>query len=173
MFNTLKVGHKAPDFKLKGAKGGELGEWNLSEFKGKWTVFFFYPADFTFVCPTEVKSFQVSLNKFEEKNAVVLGCSVDSPHVHLAWAESLGGIDYPLLSDVHHSTSIDYNVYVEEDAVTLRGTFIIDPEGILRWYQISDNNIGRNVDEVLRVLSALQTEKLCPAEWTEGGATLN
>ncbi len=173
MFNTLKVGHKAPDFKLKGAKSGELGEWNLSEFKGKWTVFFFYPADFTFVCPTEVKSFQANLKKFEEKNAVVLGCSVDSPHVHLAWAESLGGIDYPLLSDVHHSTSIDYNVYVEEDALTLRGTFVIDPEGILKWYQISDNNIGRNVDEVLRVLSALQTEKLCPAEWTEGGQTLN
>jgi peroxiredoxin 2/4 len=173
MFSNLKVGQKAPNFKLKGVAGGKEAVWDLSELKGKWVVFFFYPADFTFICPTEVKGFQAHLKDFQDKNVEVLGCSVDSHHVHLAWAESLGGIDFPLLSDVHHTVSMDYNVYLEEDAQALRGTFIIDPEGVLKWYQISDNNVGRSVDEVLRVVDALQTGKLCPVDWKAGEKTLN
>jgi peroxiredoxin (alkyl hydroperoxide reductase subunit C) len=173
MFNTLKVGKKAPHFKLQGAAKGEIGEWDLKDMVGKWVVFFFYPADFTFVCPTEVKGFQAKLDEFEKRNTQVLGCSVDSPFVHKAWAESLGGIDYPLLSDVHHTTSIDYNVFVDEDAQALRGTFIIDPEGTLRWYQVSDNNVGRSVDEVLRVVDALQSGKQCPVDWKPGEKTLD
>jgi peroxiredoxin (alkyl hydroperoxide reductase subunit C) len=173
MFTTLKVGHPAPNFKLKGVSSDVEGVWDLSEMRGKWVIFFFYPADFTFVCPTEVKGFQAKLPEFKKRNAEVIGCSVDSHHVHRAWAESLGGIDYPLLADVHHTTSIDYNVFIEEDAQALRGTFIIDPDGILKWYQISDNNVGRSVDEVLRVLEALQTGKLCPVNWKEGEKTLN
>jgi alkyl hydroperoxide reductase subunit AhpC len=93
--------------------------------------------------------------------------------VHRAWAESLGGIDYPLLADVHHSISVDYNVFLEEDAQSLRATFIISPEGILKWMCVSDNNVGRSIDEVKRVLEALQTGKLCPVDWKKGDLTLN
>ena len=173
MFTQLKVGSYAPKFKLKGSLGSEIKDFNLDDYKGKWVVFFFYPADFTFVCPTEVKGFQANLKQFEDKDSVVLGCSVDSPHVHMAWQETLGGIDYPLLSDSHHTVSIDYNVFLEDEAMTLRGTFIIDPEGVLKWYQISDNNVGRSVDEILRTLEALQSGKLCPVDWKPGNKTLN
>ncbi len=173
MFSTLKIGHPAPDFKLKGILKNTESVWSLLELKGKWVTFFFYPADFTFICPTEVKSFNEHLQSFQEKNVEVLGCSVDSHHVHRAWAESLGGINYPLLADVHHTASIDYNVFIEEEAQSFRATFIIDPEGILRWYQVSDNNVGRSVEEVLRVIDALQTGKLCPVDWKKGENTLN
>lgn len=173
MFGILKVGKPTPHFRLKGSQKDEIREWDLNDMKGKWVVLFFYPADFTFVCPTEVKGFQIKLDEFKSKDVEVLGCSVDSPHVHIAWAESLGGIDYPLLSDMHHNVSIDYNVFVDEDAQALRGTFIIDPEGILRWYQISDNNVGRSVEEVLRTLDALQSGKLCPVDWKKGEETLS
>jgi len=172
MFNTLKVGHAAPEFNLKGVASGKDGQWQLSALKGKWVILFFYPADFTFVCPTEVQGFQQELASFQAKNVEVLGCSVDSHHVHRAWAETLGGIDYPLLADVHHTTCMDYNVYIEEEAQALRGTFIIDPEGILRWYQISDNNVGRNVEEISRVIDALQNGGLCPVNWKKGEKTL-
>jgi peroxiredoxin 2/4 len=173
MFSTLKVGQPAPNFSLKGALKDKIHQYDLTAYKGKWIVFFFYPADFTFICPTEVTGFNNMLSEFESKNVQVLGVSVDSPHVHIAWAESLGGINYPLLSDVHHTASMDYNVFVEEDAQALRGTFIIDPEGVLKWYQISDNNVGRSVTEVLRVVDALQTGELCPVDWKKGEKTLS
>ena len=173
MFNALKINAKAPSFALKGAQKDVMKEWKLEDFAGKWLVFFFYPADFTFVCPTEVVGFQKALKSFQDLNVEIVGCSVDSPFVHKAWADSLGGVDYPLLSDVHHSTSIDYNVFVDEDAQALRGTFVINPDGILKWYQISDNSIGRSVDEVMRVVEALQSGKLCPIGWTKGDKTLN
>jgi peroxiredoxin 2/4 len=172
MYSSLKIGHPAPSFKLKSAHQNQIGVTDLDSYKGKWVVLFFYPADFTFICPTEVKGFHENIEKFEEKSVQILGCSVDSPHVHLAWMESLGGINYPLLSDMHHTTCMDYNVYIEEEAQALRGTFIIDPEGILRWYQISDNNVGRNVGEVLRVVDALQTGEKCPVDWKKGEKTL-
>jgi peroxiredoxin 2/4 len=173
MFNVLKINSKAPLFDLKGSQSGDIKQWKLEDFAGKWVVFFFYPADFTFVCPTEVMGFQELLPEFNKLNCEVVGCSVDSPFVHKAWAESIGGVDFPLLSDVHHSASIDYNVFEEHDAQSLRGTFIISPEGMLKWYCISDNNVGRNVEEVLRTVEALQTGKLCPVNWKKGQKTLN
>jgi peroxiredoxin 2/4 len=172
MFSTLKIGQPAPNFKLKGAYNNDIKSYDLSDYRGKWIVFFFYPADFTFICPTEVTGFNAALKEFDEKNVQILGCSVDSPHVHIAWAASLGSINYPLLSDVHHTVSMDYNVYDEDEAQSLRGTFIIDPEGNLKWYQISDNNVGRSVQEVLRVIDALQTGEKCPVDWKKGEKTL-
>ena len=173
MFSTIKVGHPAPSFTIKASAASEEKIISLSDYQGKWVVLFFYPADFTFVCPTEVKAFQIRLKEFNNLNTEVLGASVDSHHVHRAWAESLGGIDYPLLADVHHTLSVDYNVFIEEDAQSLRGTFIISPDGILKWMCVSDNNVGRSVDEVFRVLEALQTGKLCPIDWKKGEKTLN
>ncbi len=168
MFNTLKINHKAPEFDLKGSQSQILGSWKLSDWSGKWVVFFFYPADFTFICPTEVVGFQQNLKEFEVRNTQVVGCSTDSEYVHAAWSETLGGIDFPLLSDVHHTTSVDYNVLIDEEARALRGTFIVSPEGNLKWYQISDNNVGRSVEEVLRTIDALQAGGLCPVGWKKG-----
>jgi peroxiredoxin 2/4 len=165
MFNVLHVGHKAPNFKMKGVSNKEIIEYELHNSNKKWVVLFFYPADFSTICPTEVISFNNLYPKFKQQNCELIGCSTDSPLTHNAWIETLGGIDFPILSDSHHTTSIDYNVYVEEDAQSLRGTFIIDPQGVLRWYQISDNMVARNCDEVLRILQALQTEKECLAHW--------
>jgi len=169
----VQVGSTAPYFCLEGVEGGKDCEYSLPELKGKWVVLFFYPADFTFVCPTEVKGFQEKLKEFKDRNVQVLGCSVDSAHVHRAWAESLGGVDYPLLADVHHFASIDYNVFNPVDANTYRGTYIIDPNGTLKWYQVSDNNVGRNVEEIVRVIDALQTDKLTPCGWSKGEKTIN
>jgi peroxiredoxin 2/4 len=174
MFSTIKIGHPAPAFTAKAFHKGDTDKLiSLSDYQGKWVVLFFYPADFTFVCPTEVKSFQKMHQDFLDKNAVVLSASVDSPHVHRAWAQTLGGIDYPMLSDIHHTMCVDYNVFVEEDAEALRGTFIISPDGILKWMCISDNNIGRSVHEVIRSLDALQSGKLCPVDWEVDQPTLN
>jgi peroxiredoxin 2/4 len=172
MFSTLKIGQPAPNFKLKGAFKDEIQHYDLADYRGKWVVYFFYPADFTFICPTEVTGFSAMLNEFKDRNVELLGCSVDSPHVHMAWAKSLGGVNYPLLSDVHHTASMDYNIYNESEAQSLRGTFIIDPEGNLKWYQISDNNVGRSVTEVLRVIDALLTGEKCPVDWKKGEKTL-
>ncbi|GAB4144267.1 MAG: peroxiredoxin [Patescibacteria group bacterium] len=156
MFNTIRVGHSAPSFTVKAFTNGSCDELiSLSDFQGKWVILFFYPADFTTICPTEVKSFQTELSFFKDRNTVVLGASVDSPNVHKAWSKELGGIDFPLLSDVHHTLCIDYNVFIEEDAQALRGTFIISPEGILKWISVSDRNVGRSIQEIKRVLEAL------------------
>jgi peroxiredoxin (alkyl hydroperoxide reductase subunit C) len=173
MFSIIKVGHPAPSFTAKASVAGVEKTISLSDYQGKWVILFFYPADFTFICPTEVKAFQDKLKQFSDLNTEVLGCSVDSHFVHRAWAESLGGIDYPLLADVHHTLSVDYNVFIEEDAQSLRGTFIISPDGILKWMCVSDNNVGRSVEEVKRVLDALQTGKLCPIDWKNGDKFLN
>jgi peroxiredoxin 2/4 len=172
MFSTLKIGQSAPVFKLKGSYGDEIKKYDLGDYKGKWVVLFFYPADFTFICPTEVMGFSSRIVDFDNRNIQLLGCSIDSPFVHSAWAKHLGGVKFPLLSDVHHTASMDYNVYDEDEAQSLRGTFIIDPEGNLKWYQISDNSIGRSVSEVLRVIDALQTGEKCPVDWKKGDDTL-
>jgi peroxiredoxin 2/4 len=173
MFNILKINSKAPEFDLKGSHNGEFKTYKSSDFLGKWLVLFFYPSDFTTVCPTEVVGFHRAISEFQTRNTEIIGCSVDSVNVHKAWAESLGGVDYPLLADVHHSTCIDYNVFIDDEARALRGTFIIDPEGLLKWYQISDNSVGRSVEEVLRVIDAIQSGKLCPLGWQKGDKTLN
>ena len=170
---SIRVGSKAPDFKIEGIYGGKFDEFNLSDYKGKWVVLFFYPLDFTFVCPTEIREFSSRVNEFEKLNAQVLGVSVDSKYSHKAWIEGdLGDISYPLLSDLTKKVSDGYGVLLEDLGRALRGTFIIDPEGVVRWMVVSDLDTGRSVSETLRSLAALQTGELCGVEWQPGEKTL-
>ena len=167
------IGKPAPDFALEGVLHGELKNFKLTEQRGKWVVLFFYPLDFTFICPTEITGFSTRIEEFKKLNAMVFGASTDSKHSHKAWlAGSLGDINYPLLADQRHEVSRAYGVYLEDDGVATRGTFIIDPDGNLRYALYHDNSIGRNVDETLRVLAALQTGELCQLGWKPGEKTL-
>ncbi|MGO8685095.1 MAG: peroxiredoxin [Thermoleophilia bacterium] len=169
----VQVGHQAPDFSLEGVLDDEFVEVRLSDHRGEWVVLFFYPLDFTFVCPTEIRGFATRLGEFTELGAAVIGCSVDSKYSHLAWCEKeLGKLGFPLLSDMTRAVTREYGVLLEEQGHSLRGTFIIDPEGTLRYAVVHDNNIGRNTDETLRVLQALQTGEMCPVDWRPGEATL-
>lgn len=168
----VKVGEPAPDFKMEGVMGREFVEASLSQYRGKWVVFFFWPLDFTFVCPTEIKEFSKRYAEIKALNGEVLGASVDSKYSHLAWVDDIGEQAYPLLSDITKEVSRAYGVLDEAQGIALRGTFIIDPEGIVRWMVVSDLNVGRSVEETIRVLKALQTGELCPVEWEPGEETL-
>lgn len=175
------VGLPAPDFTMETALGNgkEFGKVSLSDYRGKWLVLFFYPADFTFVCPTEIIALSDSIEEFKDLDAEVLGVSTDSVHSHRAWINTpreqngLGGINYPLASDFLKKVSRDYGVLDEKAGVAFRGLFIIDPEGILRYQVVTDMNIGRSVDETLRVLQALQSGGLCAANWRPGDKHLD
>lgn len=170
------VGKKAPSFHIQGVTGdGEnFLDISLDHYKGKWLVLFFYPLDFTFVCPTEITSLSQQFNEFEKLNANVLGISTDSIYSHQQWIRSgLGKINYPLGADKLLNVSKDYGVLLEDEGVALRGTFIIDPEQIIKYAVVHDNNIGRNTNEFLRVLSALQTNSLCGANWEVGNEPLS
>jgi alkyl hydroperoxide reductase subunit AhpC len=170
----IKVGQPAPEFLLEGAFNGKFKKYGLKDFKNKWLVVFFYPLDFTFICPTEIREFSTMYKDFQKAGAEVVGVSVDSVHSHKAWVEgSLGKINFPLLSDFHKEMSREYDVLIEEEGVALRGTFIIDPKGIIKYVVVSDNDVGRSATETLRVVKALQTGKLCQAEWQPGQKTLN
>lgn len=170
----LKLGEDAPGFKLEGYFGGKFKDYTLKQYRGKWLVIFFYPLDFTFVCPTEIRQFSKKYQDFKKLRAEVVGVSVDSVHSHKAWVDGpLGKITFPLLSDFHKKMTHDYEILKEDEGVAYRGTFIIDPYGKLRYMVVSDNDIGRSVEETLRVVQALQTGKLCPVEWTPGKKTLN
>ncbi len=168
----IQVASPAPDFELEALSGEDFVDVKLGDYKGKWVVLFFWPLDFTFVCPTEVTAFSKRVSDFKELNCEILGASIDSKFVHLAWTDKIGKIDYPMLSDMTKDVSRKYGVLKEDEGVALRGLFIIDPDGILRYQVVHDLNIGRNVDEVLRVLKALQTGELCPIDWDEGKETL-
>lgn len=174
-FGPRLVGNKAPDWTMESYHDGEFHSVNLSDYKGKWLVMFFYPLDFTFVCPTEIKGFSDQIKEFNDLKADVVGISTDSVHSHKAWAERdfKDGLNIPLLSDMTKEVSFNYGVLLEDEGIALRGTFIIDPEGAIRYAVVSDNNVGRSVHETLRVLQALQTGKLCPVDWEEGKPTLN
>ena len=172
------VTKEAPDFTAKAVlPNNEIGELTLSKLRGKYVVLFFYPLDFTFVCPSEIIAFDRALNKFKERNAEVLGVSVDSQYSHFAWKNTprehggIGNVQYPLVADITKEIARSYGVLINE-SVALRGLFLIDKEGIVRHALINDLPLGRNVDEALRVLDALQfTEKhgeVCPANWREG-----
>jgi peroxiredoxin (alkyl hydroperoxide reductase subunit C) len=170
----VQVGQQAPEFALEGVLDGEFVNVELSEYRGKWVVLFFYPLDFTFVCPTEIQGYARRLSEFQELGAQVLGASVDSKWSHLAWAErDFGKLGFPLLSDIKREATDAYGVLLADEGIALRGTFIIDPEGVLKYAVVHDNNIGRNTDETLRVLAALQTGELCPVDWQPGEATLS
>ena len=165
------VGRKAPDFKMNICDGQtcDFGEVKLSDYEGKWLVMFFYPLDFTLVWPTEIKGYSGRIEDFKKENAEVLAVSVDSEHSHKAWINSsLGKVNFPMAADMTKQVSRDYGVLLEEDGVALRGLFIIDPEGIVRYSVIHDLNVGRSVDETIRVLRALKTGGLCPIDWDEG-----
>ena len=168
----IQVGKQAPDFECDALENGEFTRVKLADHRGKRVVLFFWPLDFTFVCPTEVTAFSKRVNEFRELGAEVLGASTDSKFTHLAWTEKIGSIDYPMLSDITKDISREYGVLIEEQGIALRGLFVIDPEGAVRYQVVHDLNIGRNVDEVVRVIKALQTGELCPVDWTEDEATL-
>ncbi|MEI7512228.1 MAG: peroxiredoxin [Candidatus Uhrbacteria bacterium] len=171
---TAHVGKPAPDFTLEGyASDDSMKNYSLKDYKGKWVVLFFYPLDFTFICPTEITEYSTNSPAFSALNAVVFGASTDSCHSHKAWCEqTLGKLAFPLLADMTHEVSRAYNVLIEEKGIALRGTFIIDPEGILRYALCHDNSVGRSTAETLRVLEGLQTGELCPASWKPGVKTL-
>lgn len=163
----------APDFELEGVSGGDFTTLRLQEYRGQWVVLFFYPLDFTFVCPTEIREFNKRLAEFTELHAAVLSISVDSKYTHLAWQNSeLGKIDFSMLSDLTKRTSRAYGVLLEEEGVALRGLFIIDPDGLVKYEVVHGLEIGRSVDETKRVLQALQTGSLCPVDWKPGEADL-
>ncbi|MCQ4923274.1 peroxiredoxin [Tissierella carlieri] len=165
------VGKQAPDFRMNTCDGDgcNFGEVRLSDYKGKWLVMFFYPLDFTFVCPTEITGYSKRIDDFKKEDAEVLAVSVDSEHSHKAWINSsLGKVNFPMASDMTKKVASDYGILIEEEGVALRGLFIIDPEGIVRYSVVHDLNVGRSVDETLRVLKALKTGGLCPVDWEEG-----
>ncbi|HGY5551089.1 MAG TPA: peroxiredoxin, partial [Prochlorococcus sp.] len=175
----LRVGQHAPDFSATAVVDQDFKEISLSQFRGKYVVLFFYPLDFTFVCPTEITAFSDRYSDFSNKNTEVLGVSVDSQFSHLAWIQTprnqggIGDINYPLVADLKKEVSKAYNVLDEDAGVALRGLFIIDPEGIIMHATINNLPVGRNVDETLRVLQAFQhvqthPDEVCPANWTPG-----
>lgn len=167
----VSVGALAPDFTLDGAFRGKVSRYTLRQYRGRWLILFFYPADFTFICPTEVTGFSRLAADFRAEEAEILGASVDPPDTHLAWIEELGGVEYPLLSDVGGAVSRAYGVLNEIEGVSERATFIIDPGGVVDYVVISHKNVGRSVEETLRVLKALRTDRLCPSGWEPGGET--
>ena len=172
---SLQIWQKAPDFKTGAYANGQITEVTLSEYTkaGKWVVLFFYPLDFTFVCPTEIISFSEAVAEFGKLNVQVLGGSVDSVYSHKAWSESsLGAVNYPLFSDITHAISRDYSVLNEGKGISFRGVFIIDPEQVVRSYTVNDLSVGRNVDEIIRTVQAFQTGANCPVNWKPGQATL-
>lgn len=174
------VGQPAPDFEMASTKNIQKLNENikLSDYRGKWLVLLFYPLDFTFVCPTELTAFSDRYDDLEGIGAEVLGVSTDSVYSHRAWLQTprdkggVEGLRYPLASDVTKQVSRDYGVLLEDKGIALRGLFVIDPEGILRYKVVHDLNIGRSTEETLRVIQALQTGGLCQAEWRPGQETL-
>ncbi|PZE20678.1 peroxiredoxin [Paenibacillus xerothermodurans] len=175
-----KVGLPAPSFKLKSTKNMEtLEEYvSLEDYRGKWLVFFFWPFDFTFVCPTEIIAFSDAYKEFQDLDCEIVGASVDSVFTHKAWTQTsrdqggIGAVNYPMVSDFSKETAHAYGILDDETGAAHRGLFIIDPEGILRYQVVTDMNVGRSVDETLRILQALQAGGLCPANWRPGQKTL-
>ncbi len=175
---SVLVGKKAPEFKATAAIAGDFKEITLSSLRGKHVVLFFYPLDFTFVCPTELHAFQEKLGQFHKLNTEVIGFSVDSHFSHNAWLKtplSQGGIEgvkYPILADINKTIARDYDVLLPDAGIALRGTFLIDKEGIVRHQSVNDLPLGRNVDEMLRLVEALQFHEqhgeVCPANWKKG-----
>lgn len=174
-----KVGQPAPAFTLESTKDAkspkELGKKiSLSDYRGKWLIFFFYPLDFTFVCPTEITALSDRYDEITGLDTDVLGCSTDSVHSHFAWLNTprekngIAGTRYPLVADYTKEVARSYGVLDEQSGAAQRGLFIIDPDGILKYAVVTDDNVGRSVDETIRVLEALQTGGLCPAEWKPG-----
>ena len=169
-----KIGRPAPGFALDAVVGGEFRKINLADYRGKWVVLFFYPLDFTLVCPTEIRGFNTAREQIRSLNGEVLAISVDSKYSHLAWIKrgDLGKLEIPLLSDFNKEVARSYGILDEESGAAQRGLFIIDPQGVLQYIVIHNGEVGRSVDETVRVLTALQTGELCPLGWKPGQKTL-
>ena len=175
----LTVGDRFPAFRLQAAVSRDVGhefrELTHESYPGKWKVVFLWPMDFTFVCPTELAEFGRRHRDFEDRGAQVLGASTDTHYVHLAWRNNhadLKHLPYPMLADTKRELATELGVLHKTDGVCLRATFIVDPQGVIRHVSVNDLSVGRNVDEVLRILDALQTDELCPCNWKKGEPTL-
>lgn len=175
----LGVGQKFPQFQMKATVSNDIKtafvDVSNSSYPGKWLVVFFYPKDFTFVCPTEIKAFGDLNGKFKERDTQVLAGSVDSEFVHLAWRqqkEELKNLPFPMLADVKRELSSALGILDPVEGVSQRATYVVDPEGIIRHVSVYDLNVGRNPAEILRTLDALQTDELCPCNWEQGKETI-
>ena len=176
------VNRQAPDFTATAVINGEFKDVSLSDYKEKYVVLFFYPLDFTFVCPTEIVAFNDKISEFSKRNVQLLGVSVDSHFSHLAWINTprsdggLGGLDYPLISDLNKSISRDYDVLFDDGGIAFRGLFLIDKDGVVQHQLVNNLSLGRNVEETLRMIDALQFVEnhgeVCPANWNPGDATM-
>lgn len=181
---SVRIGQPAPGLDLpltaydrpKDNTEQQFSNLKLADLRGKWICLFFYPLDFTFVCPTELVAFNKALGEFGDRDTVVLTASTDSVYSHKGWCSSnpeLADIRYLMIGDTNHALSAAYDVLECGKGIAYRGVYLIDPSGVLRWMAVHDLGVGRNVDEVLRVLDALQTDKLCPCNWKKGDDTLN
>ena len=176
------VGKKAPNFSADAVVAGEFKKVSLSDFKGKHVLLFFYPLDFTFVCPTEMRAFQEKVEAFKKLNTEVVGVSIDSQFTHRAWLNTpksdggIEGVQYPILADINKTISRDYDVLIPDAGIALRGAFLIDPKGVVRHQTVNDLPLGRNIDEFLRLIEALQFHEehgeVCPANWIKGEKTM-
>lgn len=175
---SVQVGQPAPDFTATAVVNGQFEQVKLSQFRGKNVVLFFWPLDFTFVCPTEIVAFSDAVPQFAERNTQVLGASIDSQFVHLAWQKTprteggLGRVEFPMIADTNHSISRAYSVLLDDAGVALRGLFLIDKHGVVRHMLVNDLPLGRSVEEALRVVDALahfeKHGEVCPANWKPG-----
>ena len=179
---TRLVGNEAPAWKTDALVGGEFKTLSSTDYNGKWKVLFFYPLDFTFVCPTEITAYSDAMDKFKELNCEVIACSVDSKFSHLAWTKQarneggLGDVNFPILADMTKTIAADYGVLLEGAGVALRGLFIMDDNNVMQHSTINNLSVGRSVDETLRLVEAYQyTAKhgeVCPAGWNKGSDTM-
>jgi peroxiredoxin (alkyl hydroperoxide reductase subunit C) len=178
--NFVTVGNKFPEFRKKSVvsleKGKEFKEISNVDIAGKWAVMFWWPKDFTFICPTEIAEFNNNFSNFDDRDTILLGASTDNEYVHHAWRvhhKDLNNLRFPMIADTSKSLAEALGILTDDDEkVAYRATYIIDNEGIVRWVSVNDLSVGRNVAEVLRVLDALQTDELCPCNWSKGEETI-
>lgn len=176
----VKIGHKIPDLEVDAYADGQIQEFRLSKFAGKWLAIVFYPADFTFICPTELEELARLYPDFQKEGAEVLSVSTDTVYVHKAWHDhspAIKKIAFPMVADPSGVMSREFGVYIEAEGLALRGSFVVDPDGILRAYEVHDNSIGRSMAELLRKVQAAKFVRehggeVCPASWTPGKGTL-
>ena len=177
----LGLGEKFPEFKKQAVvsleKGKEFYEITSQDHidSGKWMVMFWWPKDFTFVCPTEIAAFNAKVEDFADRDTILFGASTDSEFVHLAWRnnhDDLRGLQFPMIADTSKSLAEDLGILEANEKIAYRVTYIVDPQGEIRWVCANDLSVGRNVDEVIRVLDALQTDELCPCNWVKGEETI-
>lgn len=176
----VQVNHEVEDFELASYHAGKIGKWNLESARGKWLVVMFYPADFTFVCPTELEEAARLYPEFKKAGAELVSVSTDTAFVHKAWHDNspaIKKVEFPMLADPTGRVTRQFGVYIDEEGLALRGTFVIDPKGILKTIEIHDNSIGRNIEETLRKIKAasyVSTHKgeVCPVSWQPGSKTL-